>query len=227
MLETILAGTATYLAASVSFPQLIARAHGVDLHRVGTRNLGGANLLREVGLIPGITGGLLDALKPPLAVLAAQLIGMGRDAQLGCGVLAIVGQQWPVWHRFDGGRGNAPAIAFLMAISLPAAILVAPVALAGILWGAFRRVRTRRRVYSLSTPLGLIVAFGLYPLAASWLGHADAAFAGAATTFLVVLRRLTAQLHDDLRVSGELARILVNRLLYDRTEVQRRAMEEP
>lgn len=226
MIETVLLGAITYLAASISFPQLIARAHGVDLHRVGTRNLGGANLLREVGVLEGITGGLLDALKPPLAVLAAQLFGADRDAQLGCGVLAIVGQQWPIWHRFDGGRGNAPAIAFLVAISLPTAILVGPVALGGILWGVVRRIRTRQRVYSLSTPLGLLLAFALYPLAALWLGAADVALAGAATTLLVVLRRLTAQLNDDLLVSDELARILTNRLLFDRSELQRRAMEE-
>jgi len=224
--EPLPLGLATYLVASISFAQVIARAHGVDLHRVGTRNLGGANLVRQVGVVPGVTGGLLDALKPPLAVLAAQLLGAARDVQLICGLLAIVGQQWPIWHRFDGGRGNAPAIAFLMAISLPAAIVVSPAALAGIGWGVLRRIRTRQRVYSLSTPLGLMLSFGLYPLAALWLGQVDVAMAGAATALLVIVRRLTAQLREDLRLSADLARILVNRLLYDRSEVQRRAMEE-
>lgn len=216
---------ATYLAASISFPQLIARGYGVDLHRVGTRSLGAGNLAREVGLLQGISGGLLDALKPPVAMLFAQIVGAGREVQLLTGVVAVVGQQWPVWHRFDGGRGNSPAIAFYAAASLRTALLCAPLVLLAAVPGSVERLRARRRIYSVGTPLGVLAAFVAYPLAAALLQEdAATALLALATTALVVLRRLTAGLRADLRLSDDVAGILFRRLLFDRSEAQRRAL---
>ena len=215
----------TYLVASISFPQVLARAHGVDLHRVGTRNLGGGNLTREVGPVAGITGGLLDSLKPPVAILVARVAGLDPLAQTLCGVAAVAAQQWPIWHGFDGGRGNAPAMALLIVLSLRAAVLVAPVALAGILWGVWLRARLRRRVFSRGTPLGLLLALLLYPVAARAVGEdGNVVLAGALTAILVVARRLTAGIREDLAASEDPARTLANRLLFDRTEIQRRAL---
>lgn len=218
-------GLATYLVASVSFPQLIARAHGVDLHRVGTRNLGAGNLWREVGSLHGLTGGLLDALKPPLAMLLAQVFGASRDTQILCGAVAVVAQQWPLWHRFDGGRGNAPAIALGLAYSLVTSLAVAPVVLLVGAWALLRRMRGRRRGFTRFTPLAALLAIVLYPIAAALLREDPAiVLAAIAVGGLIVVRRLTARLHEDLRVSDDWPRILLNRLLFDRSELQRRAL---
>lgn len=218
-------GLATYLVASVSFPQLIARAHGVDLHRVGTRNLGAGNLWREVGPLRGLTGGLLDALKPPLAMLLAQVFGASRDTQILCGAVAVVAQQWPLWHRFDGGRGNAPAIALGLAYSLVTSLAVAPVVLLVGAWALLRRMRGRRRGFTRFTPLAALLAIVLYPIAAALLREDPAiVLAAIAVGGLIVVRRLTARLHEDLRVSDDWPRILLNRLLFDRSELQRRAL---
>jgi glycerol-3-phosphate acyltransferase PlsY len=219
---------ATYAIASLSFSQLIARAHGVDLRSVGTRNLGAGNLARNVGPLQGATGGLLDALKAPLAILLARAFGADGPTQIACGVVAIAAQQWPVWHRFDGGRGNAPALALLIVLSLPAALLVAPVALVGIFWGVGSRRRSPGKLFSRGTPLGILLAFSLYPPAVLAVGDDPlAAMAGLATTLLVIARRLTAGIREDMRASRDRSAILVNRMLYDRTEEQRRALEEP
>ncbi len=221
----VVALAVTYLVASISFPQLIARARGIDLHVVGTRTLGGGNLAREVGIIPGVAGGLLDALKAPLAILLTRIAGVDALTQTLCGVVAVAAQQWPIWHRFNGGRGNAPAIALFLALSLPASLVVAPVALFGMSWGVWARVRLRRRVYSRGTPLGMLLAFALHPLASLAL-HEDPliAVAGTLTTILVVVRRLTAGLRADLAISDDLPGTLAHRLLFDRTEAQRRAL---
>lgn len=214
---------ATYVVASISFPQLIARAHGIDLHEVGTRNLGAGNLGREVGPLQGITGGLLDALKSPLAMLAAGSLGAPRELQLACGVVAVAAQQWPLWHRFDGGRGNAPAMALFIAASLVAAVLAAAVVLAGLGWGVAQRLRRRHRVYSLGTPLGVLAGFVAYSLVALLVAEdATTALAAALVTVLVVVRRLTAGLRADLRLERGVSAILLRRLLFDRSEAQRR-----
>ncbi len=224
MLEPIVAAVLTYLAASVSFPQVIARTHGVDLHRAGTRNLGAGNLWREVGKLQGLTGGILDALKPPLAMLLGEVLGASRGTELLCGVVAIAAQQWPVWHRFDGGRGNAAALAFGVALSLRATMVALPFLIVFSAWAAVLRRRRHRR-FSRGTPLGALAAIVLYPATAAWVGEGQAVVIAALVAgALVIARRLTAHLRDDLRISDDLGRILLNRLLFDRTEVQIRSL---
>src|SRR5438105_14993344 len=90
----------SYLAGSVSFPYWVARARGVDLRAVGSRKLGGSNLWKSVGIKEALAGGLLDAAKGFVAVIAARGLGLPLEAQLACGVAAVIGQMWPVFRRF-------------------------------------------------------------------------------------------------------------------------------
>ena len=105
----------TYLLSSISFPYWVARMYGVDLRAVGERKLGGGNLAKSVGLAQGILGGTLDGAKGFLAVICARAIGLDLEAQLACGIAALVGQMWPAFHRFDGGRANATGWGFALA----------------------------------------------------------------------------------------------------------------
>ena len=75
---------ATYLLTSISGPQLIARSHGIDLHRVGTRNLGAGNLARNAGTLAGVTGGLI-------ALAAAKVASEGGYGRRGFRVVANSG----------------------------------------------------------------------------------------------------------------------------------------
>jgi glycerol-3-phosphate acyltransferase PlsY len=210
---------ATYLVASISGPQLIARMHGVDLHRVGTRNLGGGNLARNVGSLAGLTGGLIDALKPPLAMLLARAFGADATTEVACGVVAIVAQQWPLWHRFDGGRGNAPMFALLIALSLPAAALASIFVFGGL--ALAQRERRRNTIWTVGTPVGILLGFLLYPLIAAAVGAGPHVVAASAIAVaLVIVRRLTAGVREDLELTDDLGRVLLNRLLYDRSESQ-------
>jgi len=97
----------SYLGGSVSFPHWVARLRGVDLRTVGSRKLGGSNLWKSVGPAEGTVGGLLDAAKGLVAVLAARALGLPLEVQLLCGLAAVCGQMWPVFHGFDGGRANS------------------------------------------------------------------------------------------------------------------------
>lgn len=220
---------ATYALASISFPQLLARAHSVDLHAFGTRNLGAGNLVRAAGVVPGVAAGLLDALKPPLAILFTEALGADRGTQLACAVVSIAAQQWPLWHRFDGGRGNSSAIALYVALSIPASVIASIALLLGLVPGTIRRLRTRERVYSRGTALGNLIAFLAWPIVGVAIQvEPRAVLAGAATALLIVARRLTAGLRADLAVTDDPARTLAYRLFFDRSELQRRALvEEP
>ncbi|MDO8562967.1 MAG: glycerol-3-phosphate acyltransferase [Candidatus Limnocylindria bacterium] len=210
----------SYLGGSVSFPVLFARAKGIDLRRSGSRKLGGSNLIRQAGVRVGVAAGVLDGLKGLTAVLVARALGLPLEIQLACGIAAVAGQLWPVFHGFDGGRANATGWGFAIAADGIAALIMAiPVVSALLLRAAVPSHPTRL------LPIGALASFVVWP-AVIWEqeGTTPQVLAGLAVLALVVLRRLTAGLRDDLATGAPLARILANRALFDRTELQTRGV---
>ena len=209
---------ASYLFSSVSFPWLIARLYGVDLGAVGSRKLGGSNLVKSVGLVPGIVGGVLDGAKGFVAFLAAGALGHAVEVQLLCGVAAVVGQMWPLFHRFDGGRANATGWGFAIAADPIAALIMGIPILAALLMK--RAVPSSRLV-----PLASILSFAVFP-AVIWEqeGTTPTVVAGLAVLALVLVRRISAGLRADLATGAPFARVIANRALYDRSELQERGL---
>lgn len=101
---------AAYLIGSIPFALLLARRWGGhDLHRVGSGNIGAANVLRASGVRAGVTVALLDIGKGAMGVaLAGRLAGMEHAGPL-AGLAAVVGHIYPCWLRFRGGKGVATA----------------------------------------------------------------------------------------------------------------------
>ena len=62
---------ASYLLGTVSFGDLVARAAGVDIRALGTKNPGAANIYREIGPKYGIAVFALDVAKGAVATCAA------------------------------------------------------------------------------------------------------------------------------------------------------------
>ena len=209
---------ASYLLSSVSFPWLVARLYGVDLRAVGSRKLGGSNLAKSVGLMPGIAGGVLDGAKGFVAYLAAGALGHAVDVQLLCGVAAVVGQMWPLFHRFDGGRANATGWGFAIAADPVAAFIMGIPIFAAL---AMKRVVPSSRL----VPLASILSFAVFP-AVIWEqeGTTPTVLAGVAVFALVLLRRITAGLGADLATGAPFVRVIANRALYDRSELQERGL---
>jgi glycerol-3-phosphate acyltransferase PlsY len=210
----------TYLACSISFPYWIARVNGVDLRAVGERKLGGGNLTKSVGLAQGILGGVLDGAKGFLAVIVARALGLDLDAQLWCGIAALLGQMWPVFHQFDGGRANATGWGFALAADPIAALIMGVPLYLGLL--AVRVVHPRP---TRLLPLASLLSFAIFP-AVIWEqeGTTPTVVAGLVVLALIVLRRLTAGVRTDLATGAPLPRVLANRALYDRSELQERGV---
>ena len=98
-----------YLIGSVPFALILARRLGTaDLRRIGSGNLGAANVLRTSGVRAGITVMLLDVAKGAGSVMLAQRFDVGA-VTAAAGLAAIVGHVFPVWLRFRGGKGVATA----------------------------------------------------------------------------------------------------------------------
>ena len=207
----------SYLVGSISFPWLIAWWHGVDLRAAGARKLGGSDLARVLGLRWGIAGGLLDAAKGALVVLVAAAAGLPPEIRVLCAIAAVLGQMWPIFHDLDGGRANATGWGAIIALD-PLAALITAIPMAAALAVRFT-VRPRpRRV----TPVASLLTFLVWP-AAIWevYGTTPLVVGGLVIAALILVRRLTAGLSDDLATGAPFARILWNRALFDRTELQR------
>ena len=124
MISVILA----YLVGSIPFALIVARRSGAqDLRRVGSGNLGAANVLRASGVKAGVLVAMLDIGKGAASVLLASQLNGSNTTPAIAGLAAIVGHIYPVWLRFRGGKGVATAcgvFAMLAPLALPIALAV-------------------------------------------------------------------------------------------------------
>lgn len=149
MIPAILIG---YALGSLPIGYLVAQGTGgVDLRRVGSGNVGAANVYRTAGLPTAIAVMLADVGKGAAAVL---LTGGGVNG-VAAGVAAIVGHIYPVWLGFKGGKGVATASG-VFGVLTPVPTMLAAL--------AFVVVVARSRFVS----LGSIVATIVLPLV-EWL----------------------------------------------------------
>lgn len=124
---TVLGIAVAYLIGSIPFALLLARRWGGhDLHRLGSGNIGAANVLRTSGVRVGIAVALLDIGKGAMGVVVAGRIAPVDHANALAGLAAIVGHIYPVWLRFRGGKGVATAcgaFSVLAPLAVPPALL--------------------------------------------------------------------------------------------------------
>lgn len=98
-----------YLLGGVPIGWLIGKMAGVDLREVGTGKIGTSNLFRSVGTLPAAFVGPLQFGQGLAPVLAAELLRLPVWAVAGAGLMAVIGNGWPFYFRYNGGRGVATA----------------------------------------------------------------------------------------------------------------------
>jgi glycerol-3-phosphate acyltransferase PlsY len=96
-----------YLLGSIPSGYLISKSKGVDIRKVGSGNIGGANVSRAFGLKWGIAVGIFDALKGIIPVLLAIKFLESQWQIALVALLAVLGHIFPVWLSFKGGKGVA------------------------------------------------------------------------------------------------------------------------
>jgi glycerol-3-phosphate acyltransferase PlsY len=119
---------AAYLIGSIPFALILARRWGAaDLRRIGSGNLGAANVLRASGLTAGVLVAALDIAKGAVSVVLAQRLGGAGAGPAAAGVAAIVGHVYPLWLGFRGGKGVATAcgvFTVLTPLAVPPALAI-------------------------------------------------------------------------------------------------------
>ncbi|MFH1389669.1 MAG: glycerol-3-phosphate 1-O-acyltransferase PlsY [Candidatus Margulisiibacteriota bacterium] len=106
-----------YLLGSIPFSFIIAKIWGVDLHCVGSGNIGATNVLRSAGPLPGGLAFFFDFAKGYAAVLIGSLVGGDPLVIIFLGLAALLGHTFPVFLGFRGGKGAATGFGILAGIA--------------------------------------------------------------------------------------------------------------
>lgn len=118
-----------YLIGSFPSGYLAGRAHGVDLRKTGSGNIGATNALRSLGKPTGYAVFAADIFKGWLAVFSGYWVSMAWSPgnEIPFGVLAAIcgmlGHIFPVWLRFRGGKGIATSGGVMLALFPPTVFL--------------------------------------------------------------------------------------------------------
>jgi glycerol-3-phosphate acyltransferase PlsY len=169
-----------YFIGSVPFAVILSRGRGAaDLRRIGSGNVGAANVFRVSGPRAGLLVAMLDIIKGAASVAVADRLGADSGVTAAAACAAVVGHVFPVWLGFRGGKGVATAWGAFSVLT-PIAASLAFVVFAVTLW-------TTRYV-----SLGSVLASAALPSFAYALrSPRPVVAAAAATAALVILRHRT------------------------------------
>ncbi|HEY0663898.1 MAG TPA: glycerol-3-phosphate 1-O-acyltransferase PlsY [Thiobacillaceae bacterium] len=128
-----------YLIGSLSFAVIVSRAMRLpDPRHYGSGNPGATNVLRTGRKAAAALTLLGDALKGWVAVELARMLapqfGLAEDIVLLSALAVFIGHLFPVFFRFQGGKGVATALGVLVGLNpwLGLACLATWLAVAGI-----------------------------------------------------------------------------------------------
>ena len=118
----LLAALAAYLIGSLSFAVIVSRVMGLnDPRTYGSGNPGATNVLRSGNKTAAILTLVFDALKGYVPVLLVVIFGpaygLGEGTAALVGLAAFLGHLWPVFFRFQGGKGVATAAGVLLGLN--------------------------------------------------------------------------------------------------------------
>lgn len=188
----VVAILAAYCIGSVPFAWLLARRWGAnDLRRIGSGNLGAANVLRASGVTAGLLVAVLDVTKGAASVIVATRLANSGAAAAAAGLAAIVGHIYPVWLRFRGGKGVATLLGVVLALHWPIGLVYA------VVWIAMLALL---RISSLAGMTAAVTA----PLSAAFFGRFDLVLLLLALALLVLWKH---RANVDRLISGTEPRV--------------------
>ncbi len=151
-----------YLSGSIPFGLIITRLSGMnDIRSMGSGNIGATNVLRTGGKKLATMTLVLDVLKGTFAVTLVGII----DPTLAyiAGLAAVLGHIFPVWLRFNGGKGVATCLGVMLALS-PLITFVS--VLIWVTTAFFTRYSSLSALLAISAMPLTSIAIGEYQLAA-------------------------------------------------------------
>jgi glycerol-3-phosphate acyltransferase PlsY len=116
-MTAVLAAIVGYLVGSIPFAVVVSRAMGLpDPRSYGSGNPGTTNVLRSGSKTAALLTLVGDAAKGSVAVWGAMKLGLAVEVIALVALAAFLGHVFPVWLRFQGGKGVATAAGVLFAL---------------------------------------------------------------------------------------------------------------
>ena len=110
---------AAYLLGSLSFAVIVSKLMGLpDPRSFGSGNPGATNVLRTGRRAAAALTLLGDAAKGWVAVFGARALGADEGTVLLAALAVFIGHLFPVFFRFQGGKGVATALGVLLGLDL-------------------------------------------------------------------------------------------------------------
>ncbi|HKM38875.1 MAG TPA: glycerol-3-phosphate 1-O-acyltransferase PlsY [bacterium] len=166
----------SYLLGSIPTGAIAGKIKGRDITRLGSGNIGAANVARVLGTPVALAVFAGDLLKGLLAVHLGHWLGGTPAAAVMAGLVAACGHSWPLFLGFRGGKSVATLFGACLALSPWLALILI------VIWVVVVAV-TR---YS---SLGSIVGAGAAPFMAAILRQGWSIFwFGLAGAALIIVR---------------------------------------
>lgn len=149
--------TIGYLLGSIPFGMVVARMMNLgNLRDIGSGNIGATNVLRTGNKKAAALTLIFDAAKGAIVLLLARNFA-GEDAAQLAAVMAMLGHCFPIWLKFNGGKGVATFLGIMLAYSFP----IGAACCAAWLIGAFLwRISSMGALISAAASTFLLIGIG-------------------------------------------------------------------
>lgn len=203
MLVSILIIIGAYLIGSIPTAFVIVKwRYKSDIRQYGSGSVGASNVYRNFSKRFGILVFIWDVGKGVLVIWITQLLHIELVFQIVAGLAVVIGHNWPVFLKFNAGRGIASTLGvsfmlmpWLIVIYIVGGVVILIIGNAALL---------------------TLICLAAFPVA-SYLRHEPLFITlGLAALFLImVIRRLTPPLTERSRLTN-LRELMLNRFLFDR-----------
>ena len=116
-MDIFLIGIISYLMGSIPFGFILTKIFlKKDIREIGSGNIGATNALRTGNKALGYSTLILDILKAILPVIYVKIFY--EDFLYVASLCAFLGHVFPIWLKFQGGKGVATYVGILFAINI-------------------------------------------------------------------------------------------------------------
>jgi len=107
-----------YGFGSIPFGLIITKiGGGGDIRQIGSGNIGATNVLRTGNKTLAVLTLVADAGKGAIAVVVAKQYGDPASVALAA-IFVVIGHCFPIWLKFNGGKGVATSLAVLASLDI-------------------------------------------------------------------------------------------------------------
>lgn len=182
---------AAYLFGSINFAVIFSKIFiKKDVRELGSGNAGMTNVMRAVGVLPGLLTFLFDALKGFAGCTVGKFIFQWIFEQTQnpvfleqygvyiCGLACMLGHVFPIFFKFKGGKGVAISVG-IFSVCCPIAIIIGLVVFAILLstvkimsissLSATVVVVLGTIIYNIINPVGIVIPQIIFTLAMGFI----------------------------------------------------------